>query len=41
MTGGVLTITLVSIAGYTVIDAGAVRTTPVLVYAAWMFMLNL
>jgi drug/metabolite transporter (DMT)-like permease len=30
----------ISIAGYTVIDAGAVRTTPVLVYAAWMFLLQ-
>jgi drug/metabolite transporter (DMT)-like permease len=29
-----------AIAGYTVIDAAAVRTTPVLVYAAWMFLLQ-
>ena len=28
------------IAGYTVIDAAAVATTPVLVYAAWMFLLQ-
>jgi drug/metabolite transporter (DMT)-like permease len=30
----------ICIAGYTVVDAGAVRTTPVLVYAAWMFLLQ-
>jgi drug/metabolite transporter (DMT)-like permease len=30
----------VSIAGYTVIDATAVATTPVAVYAAWMFFLQ-
>ena len=30
----------ICIAGYTVIDAGAVSTTPVLVYAAWMFLLQ-
>jgi drug/metabolite transporter (DMT)-like permease len=30
----------ICIAGYTVIDAGAVRATPVLVYAAWMFLLQ-
>lgn len=29
-----------AIAGYTVIDATAVRTTPVLLYAAWMFLLQ-
>jgi drug/metabolite transporter (DMT)-like permease len=28
------------IAGYTVIDAGAVATTPVLVYATWMFLIQ-
>jgi drug/metabolite transporter (DMT)-like permease len=28
------------IAGYTVVDAGAVSTTPVLVYATWMFLLQ-
>ena len=28
------------IASYTVIDAGAVSTTPVLIYAAWMFLLQ-
>lgn len=30
----------ICIAGYTVVDAGAVRTTPVLIYAAWMFLLQ-
>jgi drug/metabolite transporter (DMT)-like permease len=30
----------IAIASYTVVDAGAVRTTPVLVYAAWMFLLQ-
>lgn len=30
----------VAIAGYTVIDATAVASTPVLVYAAWMFLLQ-
>lgn len=30
----------ICIAGYTVIDASAVATTPVLVYAAWMFFLQ-
>ncbi len=30
----------ICIAGYTVVDAGAVRATPVLVYAAWMFLLQ-
>ncbi|MEJ2865238.1 DMT family transporter [Actinomycetospora flava] len=30
----------VSIAGYTVVDATAVSTTPVAVYAAWMFLLQ-
>ena len=30
----------ISIAGYTVIDATAVGWTPVLVYAAWMFLLQ-
>ena len=30
----------ICIAGYTVIDAGAVSTTPVPVYAAWMFLLQ-
>jgi drug/metabolite transporter (DMT)-like permease len=30
----------ICIAGYTVVDAGAVRSTPVLVYAAWMFLLQ-
>lgn len=30
----------VAIAGYTVVDAGAVATTPVPVYAAWMFALQ-
>ena len=37
---GAAVATGVSIAGYTVIDAGAVATTPVLVYAAWMFLLQ-
>jgi drug/metabolite transporter (DMT)-like permease len=30
----------VCIAGYTVVDAGAVSTTPVPVYASWMFLLQ-
>ncbi|WP_433786382.1 EamA family transporter [Actinomycetospora sp. CA-101289] len=30
----------VAIAGYTVVDAGAVATTPVAVYAVWMFLLQ-
>jgi drug/metabolite transporter (DMT)-like permease len=30
----------VAIAGYTVVDAAAVRTTPVLVYATWLFLLQ-
>ncbi len=29
-----------TIAGYTVVDASAVATTPVLVYATWMFMIQ-
>jgi drug/metabolite transporter (DMT)-like permease len=37
--GAALT-TGVSIAAYTVIDAEAVRTTPVAVYAAWMFLIQ-
>jgi hypothetical protein len=37
---GAAVATGICIAGYTVIDAGAVRTTPVLVYAAWMFLLQ-
>jgi drug/metabolite transporter (DMT)-like permease len=35
---GAAVATGISIAGYTVIDASAVSTTPVLVYAAWMFL---
>jgi drug/metabolite transporter (DMT)-like permease len=30
----------IAIATYTVVDAAAVRTTPVLVYATWMFLLQ-
>jgi drug/metabolite transporter (DMT)-like permease len=37
---GAAVATGVSIAGYTVVDATAVRSTPVLVYAAWMFLLQ-
>jgi len=37
---GAAVATGVSIAGYTVVDATAVSTTPVLVYAAWMFLLQ-
>ena len=37
---GAAVATGICIAGYTVIDAGAVSTTPVLVYAAWMFLLQ-
>lgn len=37
---GAAVATGVSIAGYTVIDATAVSTTPVPVYAAWMFLLQ-
>jgi len=37
---GAAVATGISIAGYTVIDATAVRSTPVLVYAAWMFLLQ-
>jgi drug/metabolite transporter (DMT)-like permease len=33
-------VTGIVIACYTVVDAGAVRTTPVLVYATWMFLLQ-
>jgi drug/metabolite transporter (DMT)-like permease len=35
---GAAVATGICIAAYTVIDAGAVSTTPVLVYAAWMFL---
>jgi drug/metabolite transporter (DMT)-like permease len=34
------TATGVAIAGYTVVDAGAVASTPVLVYASWTFLLQ-
>jgi drug/metabolite transporter (DMT)-like permease len=37
---GAAVATGVAIAGYTVVDAAAVATTPVLVYAAWMFLLQ-
>jgi drug/metabolite transporter (DMT)-like permease len=37
---GAAVATGICIAAYTVIDAGAVSTTPVLVYAAWMFLLQ-
>src|SRR4051812_4663438 len=37
---GAAVATGICIAGYTVIDAGAVSTTPVLVYAAWVFLLQ-
>jgi drug/metabolite transporter (DMT)-like permease len=37
---GAAVATGVSIAGYTVVDATAVRSTPVLVYATWMFLLQ-
>jgi len=37
---GAAVATGISIAGYTVVDATAVGTTPVLVYAAWMFLLQ-
>jgi drug/metabolite transporter (DMT)-like permease len=37
---GAAVATGVCIAGYTVVDAAAVSTTPVLVYAAWMFLLQ-
>ncbi len=37
---GAAVATGVAIAGYTVIDAAAVSTTPVPVYAAWMFLLQ-
>jgi drug/metabolite transporter (DMT)-like permease len=37
---GAAVATGICIAGYTVIDAAAVRTTPVPVYAAWMFLLQ-
>ena len=37
---GAAVATGICIAGYTVIDASAVRTTPVLVYAAWMFLIQ-
>jgi drug/metabolite transporter (DMT)-like permease len=37
---GAAVATGVAIAGYTVIDATAVASTPVLVYAAWMFFLQ-
>jgi drug/metabolite transporter (DMT)-like permease len=37
---GAAAATGVCIAGYTVVDAAAVSTTPVLVYAAWMFLLQ-
>ena len=37
---GAAVATGVAIAGYTVVDASAVATTPVLVYAAWMFLLQ-
>jgi drug/metabolite transporter (DMT)-like permease len=37
---GAAVATGISIAGYTVVDATAVGTTPVLVYASWMFLLQ-
>jgi len=37
---GAAVATGISIAGYTVVDAAAVSTTPVPVYAAWMFLLQ-
>jgi drug/metabolite transporter (DMT)-like permease len=37
---GAAVATGVAIAGYTVVDADAVATTPVVVYAAWMFLLQ-
>jgi drug/metabolite transporter (DMT)-like permease len=37
---GAAVATGISIAGYTVVDATAVRLSPVLVYAAWMFLLQ-
>ncbi|MDT7579874.1 MAG: hypothetical protein QOK35_1138 [Pseudonocardiales bacterium] len=37
---GAAAATGISIAAYTVVDAGAVSTTPVLVYATWMFLLQ-
>ena len=37
---GAAVATGISIAGYTVVDATAVGATPVLVYAAWMFLLR-
>jgi drug/metabolite transporter (DMT)-like permease len=37
---GAAVATGVCIAGYTVVDAGAVSTTPVPVYASWMFLLQ-
>jgi drug/metabolite transporter (DMT)-like permease len=37
---GAAVATGISIASYTVVDATAVSTTPVLVYAAWMFLLQ-
>jgi drug/metabolite transporter (DMT)-like permease len=37
---GAAVATGVAIAGYTVIDAAAVASTPVFVYAAWMFLLQ-
>jgi drug/metabolite transporter (DMT)-like permease len=37
---GAAVATGVCIAGYTVVDATAVSTTPVLVYASWMFLLQ-
>ena len=37
---GAAVATGICIAGYTVIDAGAVSTTPVPIYAAWMFLLQ-
>jgi drug/metabolite transporter (DMT)-like permease len=37
---GAAVATGISIAGYTVVDAAAVSTTPVLVYATWMFLLQ-
>jgi drug/metabolite transporter (DMT)-like permease len=37
---GAAVTTGICIAGYTVVDAVAVSTTPVLVYASWMFLLQ-
>ena len=37
---GAAVATGISIAGYTVVDATAVRLSPVLLYAAWMFLLQ-